>query len=95
MKPHHYILVLPFALLPMALHAQAIDKPTPATAAKLDRRDPNFMRCVRLTETGSLVRAKKICHTNAEWSKLDAAAAADADDLVSRTRQGFNPNPGG
>ncbi|WP_226016198.1 hypothetical protein [Novosphingobium sp. FKTRR1] len=36
--------------------------------ASLDRKDPNFIRCVAQEETGSLVRKSVSCRTNAQWA---------------------------
>lgn len=37
--------------------------------ATLDRKDPNFIRCVAQEETGSLVKKTVSCRTNAQWAK--------------------------
>lgn len=41
-----------------------------ASAAKLDRNDPNYVRCERAAPVGSLIKSKKTCLTNAAWAKL-------------------------
>jgi hypothetical protein len=46
--------------------------------AVVDKKAPDYVRCKRFTEIGSLVAQKKICRTNAEWGKegdLENAAA--------------------
>lgn len=74
------------SLFAMAMPALAQDKP------KLDRNDPNATRCRRLDVTGSLVRKERICKTNAEWRAISEQQNRDADDLISRSRAGMNPN---
>ncbi|MCP1470037.1 hypothetical protein J3E64_001724 [Sphingobium sp. OAS761] len=73
-------------LFAMAMPALAEDKP------KLDRNDPNAVRCKRLDVTGSLVRKERICKTNAEWRSISEQQNRDADDLITRSRAGMNPN---
>lgn len=61
-------------------------------APKLDRNDPNATRCKRLAVTGSLVRKERVCKTNAEWRAMSEQQNRDADDLITRSRAGMNPN---
>ncbi|RVT92744.1 hypothetical protein [Sphingomonas crocodyli] len=51
-----------------------------------DRKSPDYVRCVSQAETGSLVKKRKTCRTNAEWDKIEAAQQNDASDLVERSR---------
>ncbi len=74
------------SLFAMAMPALAQEK------AKLDRNDPNATRCKRLEVTGSLVRKERICKTNAEWRAMSEQQNRDADDLITRSRAGMNPN---
>ncbi len=62
---------------------------------KVDRKAPDYVRCIRRTETGSLVKRYKTCKTNAEWDRLDAQQQTEAQGLVERGRSGINPIPGG
>ena len=62
----------------------------PAPTEKLDPRDPNYMRCRKILETGSLVKKQRICKTNAEWAKASEDAQKNADDLILRNRTGTN-----
>ena len=62
----------------------------PAPTEKLDPRDPNYMRCRKILETGSLVKKQRICKTNAEWAKASEDAQKNADDLIGRNRTGTN-----
>lgn len=95
MKRLHYVLAISVVLLPISVLAQQPKSATPAPAAKPDRSDPNHMRCVSQVETGSLVKKRKICRSNSDWSKADAAGSRDAEDLQLRTRQGFDPRGAG
>lgn len=79
-------LIIASGLLAIALPAMAEDKP------KLDRNDPSATRCKRLAVTGSLVRKERICKTNAEWRAISEQQNRDADDLITRSRAGMNPN---
>lgn len=65
---------------------------TPQPAAKLDRNDPGAIRCRRLDVTGSLVRKERVCKTNAEWRAISEQQNRDADDMITRSRAGMNPN---
>ncbi|MDI1296545.1 MAG: hypothetical protein PSY12_11790 [bacterium] len=65
---------------------------SPEPAAKLDKNDPNAVRCRRLDVTGSLVRKERICKTNAQWRAIGEQQNRDADDLITRNRAGMNPN---
>ncbi|KQN02908.1 hypothetical protein ASE85_21250 [Sphingobium sp. Leaf26] len=78
--------VIASSLFVIAMPTLAEDKP------KLDRNDPNAVRCKRLEVTGSLVRKERICKTNAEWRTISDQQGRDADDLITRSRSGMNPN---
>lgn len=73
-------------LFVIAMPAMAEEKP------KLDRNDPNATRCKRLATIGSLVRKERTCRTNAEWRAISEQQNRDADDLITRSRAGMNPN---
>lgn len=70
----------------MALPAMAEEPP------KLDRNDPNAVRCRRFAVTGSLVKKERVCKTNAEWRSISDQQNRDADDMITRSRAGMNPN---
>ncbi len=82
-----------FVLTGAVLAPAAMAKETyvdPAPTEKLDPRDPNYMRCRKIQETGSLVKKQRICKTNAEWAKASEDAQKNADDLIGRNRSGTN-----
>lgn len=42
--------------------------------------DPDFIRCVRREETGSLVRRSFTCHTVSQWAAMDRQGNQNARD---------------
>ena len=56
--------------------------------AKLDRTDPNYIRCVRSAEIGSLVARNYSCRTVAQWEAADRAGNDEvrrvADTMASK-----------
>ncbi|ASY43837.1 MAG: hypothetical protein EPO45_06350 [Sphingobium sp.] len=78
--------VIASSLIVLAMPAVAQDK------APLDKNDPNAVRCKRFQVTGSLVKKERICKTNAEWRAISEQQNRDADDIITRSRAGMNPN---
>lgn len=78
--------VMASSLILMAMPALAQDK------APLDKNDPNAVRCKRFQVTGSLVKKERVCKTNAEWRAITEQQNRDADDIITRSRAGMNPN---
>ena len=78
--------VIASSLIVLAMPAVAQDK------APLDKNDPNAVRCKRFQVTGSLVKKERICKTNAEWRAITEQQNRDADDIITRSRAGMNPN---
>lgn len=78
--------VIASSLIVMAMPVLAQDK------APLDKNDPNAVRCKRFQVTGSLVKKERICKTNAEWRAITEQQNRDADDIITRSRSGMNPN---
>ena len=52
----------------------------------LDRDHPNYIRCVRVEETGSLVRKRPVCKTNQQWGDVDEAGNREARDIADAMR---------
>ncbi len=79
------IMILAFA---SAVPAVAQDSPAPAPVASKTAANvnPDGVRCVRVQETGSRIRASKICKTNAEWNRLADAGNKQATDMVEASR---------
>jgi hypothetical protein len=44
------------------------------------RTDPDFIRCVRSEETGSLARKTFMCRTNSQWTLVDRVGNQTARD---------------
>ena len=89
----NYSMAVAFVLASAVLAPAALAKETyvdPAPTEKLDPRDPNYMRCRKILETGSLVKTQRICKTNAEWAKSSEDAQKNAEDLIGRNRTGTN-----
>lgn len=78
--------VMASGLMMIALPAMAQD------GAKMDRNDPDAVRCKRFQVTGSLVKKERVCKTNAEWRKIAEQQNRDADDMITRSRAGMNPS---
>lgn len=56
--------------------------------ATLTPDHPNYIRCVRDAETGSLVKRTrtKVCRTNQEWARLETNGNDNARDTADRIR---------
>lgn len=51
-----------------------------ATAAE-QVRPADKLICRRMAETGSLVRKKRVCHTQGEWARISDAARKNTQEL--------------
>ncbi len=67
-----------------------IDEPNPRAMskdeirefnAKLDRDDPNYIRCKRTADTGSLIARNYSCRTNRQWAKADEIGNDNAREV--------------
>jgi hypothetical protein len=47
---------------------------------------PDYVRCQRSLDTGSLVRKTTTCRTNAEWRRVEQASNDDARSAVERSQ---------
>lgn len=54
--------------------------------ASLEATDPNFIRCERVTEMGSLIARRRDCRTNAQWSAAEDAGNEEARRVIDHTR---------
>lgn len=72
------------ALFVAMMLSEAATAATPATPNPDDK-----IICRRQLETGSWVKAKKICHTRSEWARLSDLGRRDAEDLAI-ARNGTN-----
>jgi hypothetical protein len=85
MKMYKIVTVAALNLLAVAAYAEDPAKIT-------DRKSPNYVRCVRLEVTGSLVKKTRVCKTNAEWNQIQDNQSREAADLIERNRTGMNPS---
>ena len=83
----------------VATRGEAVDGPVAMTAAEirtynadLDRAHPAYIRCVRTLETGSLVKKRSTCRTNAEWTRTDEVGNDDARDIVEDINRSGSTN---
>lgn len=58
--------------------------------ADLDRDDPNYIRCVKTETTGSLVKKRAACRTNASWRRVDELGNRGAREFVDDMTKGYN-----
>lgn len=58
--------------------------------SKLTRDHPNYIRCDRVDETGSLVKKSTICRTNQEWSRIESANNEGARDMARDMQKGWS-----
>jgi hypothetical protein len=52
--------------------------------ARLTRDHPYHIRCVKAENTGSLVKRRQSCRTNAQWAAADEAGNREARDIADR-----------
>lgn len=65
-----------FLLVTVQAVPAAVPAPAPSPTTKL--------RCRRMEETGSYVRAKRVCRTDAEWRALQRREDIELDRLRNR-----------
>jgi hypothetical protein len=58
------------------------------------RKDPDFIRCVRSDQTGSLARKTFSCRTNAQWADADRVGNQNARETfqVVQSKAGSSSN---
>lgn len=52
--------------------------------ALVARNHPYYIRCVKAADTGSLVKRRASCRTNAKWAAADEAGNREARDIADR-----------
>jgi hypothetical protein len=50
-----------------------------------DRKAPEYVRCKKILETGSMVKHYKICKTNAEWKSITSNNNRTAREVLETT----------
>lgn len=51
---------------------------------------PDYIRCRRIEQIGSLVRKSRVCHTNAEWRRITDKGNQDARDTLANIERGHS-----
>lgn len=69
----------------------AADRPA---GAKEDKLAPDYVKCVKVAATDSLISRQKECHTNAEWRKRAEEGSRDARAAMERSASGSQPGSG-
>lgn len=72
----------PPAMDPRQMNAQEIR----AHNANLQSGDPNYIRCERTTEIGSLIARHRSCRTNAQWAAADEIGNANGREVQEAMR---------
>jgi uncharacterized protein YcfJ len=85
-------LLIACAIGALAHSGAAMAADAEAEAKVTDKKSPDYIRCVKIADTGSLVAKTKICHTNAVWRKVNEQNRRDAEDNMARNAPGQNPN---
>jgi hypothetical protein len=52
--------------------------------------DPEYIRCRRIAEPGSLVKKTRICNTNAQWRVITDRGNQDARDSMEMLARGWS-----
>jgi hypothetical protein len=73
-------------LATMVLAMPAVAQTAPSTDSSTPKPVKEKKICRREAQTGSILGSPSVCHTKADWAKIDAANAANADDALSRSR---------
>jgi len=51
--------------------------------------DPDYIRCRRIEQVGSLVKKLRVCNTNAEWKRIVDKGNQDARDSMETLARGW------
>lgn len=51
---------------------------------------PDYIRCRRIEQVGSLVRKLRVCHSNAEWRRITDKGNQDARDSMETLARGWS-----
>lgn len=77
---------LPLARTASEMSSAEIDAYNQGRAAA----DPDYIRCRRIDQVGSLVRKLRVCHTNAEWRRITDKGNQDARDSMETLARGWS-----
>ena len=70
----------------MSLAAPAFAQTAPATDSATPKPVKEKKICRREAQAGSILGGTSVCHTKADWAKIDAANGRNADDALARSR---------
>lgn len=76
----------PLARAPSDMSGAEIDAYNDGRAAT----DPDYIRCRKIDEPGSLVKKIRICNTNAQWRKISDKGNQDARDSMEVLARGWS-----
>lgn len=71
-----------------ATAAYAAEAPAPAEQKQTDKSAPDYIRCEKTIETGSLVKARRVCRTNAQWRGIHKEENRVATEAIQGTASG-------
>lgn len=54
------------------------------------KADPDYIRCRRIEQVGSLVKRLRVCNTNAEWRRITDKGNQDARDSMETLARGWS-----
>ena len=52
--------------------------------------DPDYIRCRRIEQAGSLVKKLRVCNTNAEWRRITDKGNQEARDSMETLARGWS-----
>lgn len=76
----------PLARSPSEMSSAEIDAYNQGRASA----DPDYIRCRRIEQIGSLVRKNRVCNTNAEWRRITDKGNQDARDTLAIIERGHS-----
>ncbi|UKK83269.1 hypothetical protein L7H23_11920 [Sphingopyxis sp. BSN-002] len=76
----------PLARAPSDMTGDEIDAYNVGRAAT----SPDYIRCRRIEQIGSLVKKQRVCNTNAEWRRITDKGNQDARDTLEAVSRSFN-----
>ncbi|WP_422059158.1 hypothetical protein [Sphingopyxis sp.] len=76
----------PLARVPSEMTGDEIDAYNQGRAAS----DPDYIRCRRIEQIGSLVKKLRVCNTNTEWRRITDKGNQDARDTMDVVARGWS-----
>jgi hypothetical protein len=77
---------MPLARVPSEMTGDEIDAYNMGRAAN----SPDYIRCRRIEQIGSLVKKLRVCNTNSEWRRITDKGNQDARDTLEAVSRSFN-----